>query len=116
MSPDVLTRIVDPEVPSRREPESIAAEAPSIVRAPPEAEIVPAVVTLLPASMSTFRPAETTPDPVETVEAALEIITSWPAVIVAVVLTNVPDPELARDTSPLVDLMLAFWVIVAVEL
>ena len=76
MSPVALTRIGEPEVPSKLEPELIASEAPSIVRAPPEAVIVPAVVTLLPASMSMFLPAEILPDPVETVEAALETITS----------------------------------------
>jgi hypothetical protein len=87
--PDALTRIVDPEVPNKLDPEPIEAEAPSIVRAPPAVVIVPAVVTVLPASMSMFLPAEISPAPVETVEAALEIITSWPAVIVAVVFVKV---------------------------
>jgi hypothetical protein len=89
IAPVVFIRIVDPEVPIRLDPDPIEAEAPSIVRAPPEVEIVPAVVTLLPASMSIFLAAEIWPAPVETVEAALEIITSWPAVIVAVVFVKV---------------------------
>jgi hypothetical protein len=90
ISPVVLTRIVEPKVPSKLEPDPIEAEAPSIVRAPPEVVIVPAVVTLLPASISMFLAEEISPAPVETVEAALEIITSWPALRVVVVLLMEP--------------------------
>jgi hypothetical protein len=73
--PVALTRIVDPDVPRRLEPELIPTDAPSIVRAPPEVEIVPAVVTVEPASISMLPPAVIVPLPVETVEAALEIVT-----------------------------------------
>jgi hypothetical protein len=83
-----LTLIVDPDVPTKFDPESIDIEAPSIVSAPPEVVMVPAVVTLELASISIFRPAVIVPLPVETVEAADEITTSWPASIVAVVFEN----------------------------
>ena len=76
IAPVVFTRIVEPEVPSKFDPEAISAEAASIVREPPEVVMVPAVVTLELASMSMSLPAVIVPPPVETLDAELEITTS----------------------------------------
>jgi hypothetical protein len=94
------------------DPETVVSPAILLISTSPR-EVIGAPLVMLPELVNLTAPAFMAPVPVLTVERALEITTSWPAVIVALVLVkSFPAPVDAKVTLPVSEVTLKLWVMV----